>query len=336
MPESPTPGDLYRLINGYQVTQALAAASQLGIPDLLKDGPRSVAELAAACRAHEPSLYRLLRALATVDVAHERDGRVFELAPLGRFLRSDDPATLAPWLAQVTRPYFQEAWSHLVDSVRTGETAFEALHGMDVWRWRASQPEENATFNRAMTALSRVTNKAILDAFDFSRFAHIVDVGGGNGAMLAAILAATPGARGTLFDQPHVVGGAAALLADARIADRCEVVAGDMFESVPGGADAYAMRSILHDWDDEHCAAILAVCRKAMSPRARLLIVEMVVGPPNEGWREKFSDLNMMVMPGGRERTQDEWTALLRASGFTLVGVTATATPSCVLEAALA
>lgn len=331
---APTAGDLYRLAGGYQVTRAIAAASELGIPDLLRDGPRAADDLARAAGAHTPSLYRLLRALATIDIVIEREGRIFELAPLGQFLRSDHPQTMAPWIANSTQPYFQDAWGHLVDAVRTGETAFEALHGMDVWQWRSTRPAENAIFNRAMTSLSRVTNAAITAAFDFGRFAHIVDIGGGNGAMLAAILAASPHARGTLFDQPHVVDTAAALVAEAGVADRCDIVGGDMFAAVPAGADAYVMRSILHDWNDERCAAILGRCREAMSTDGRILIVEMVVGPPNGGFREKFSDLNMLVMPGGRERTREEWEALLGSSAFRLIGITPTATPTCIIEAA--
>jgi hypothetical protein len=334
MADEPTSADMRRLVDGFQVSQALYAASELGIPDFLREGMRSADELAAAAGADAPTLYRLLRALAAVGVLREDDSQQFTLTALGQFLRTDHPASAAPWLAQVGRPYFWQAWGNLTHSVRTGETAFDALHGTDVWSWRASQPEENAVFNRAMTGLSRMANAAITAAYDFSRFGHIVDVGGGNGAFLAAILQATPGARGTVFDLPHVVAGVEAVVADAGVADRCDAVGGSMFESVPAGADAYVMKAVLHDWDDARCGSILGVCREAMSPDARLLVVERIVGPPNRDAVTKLSDLNMLALPGGRERTEDEFAALFGASGFRLASVTRTGSPMHVIEAA--
>lgn len=334
MPSEPTPADLQRLGNGFQVSQALHVAAELGIADLLRDGPRAVDDLAAAAGAHPRTLYRLLRALAAAGVFHEQADQRFALTPLGQFLRADHPASLAPWLALIGRPYFWQAWGHLRHSVRTGENAFAALNDTDVWSWRASRPEESAIFDRAMAGLARTTNATVIGAFDFGRFKHLVDVGGGNGAFLAAVLRANPASRGTVFDQPHVVEGAAAILRDAGVDDRCDAVGGSMFESVPSGADAYIMQRILHDWDDARCGEILAVLRATISPGARLLVVEQLIGPPNEGVPAKLADLNMLVLPGGEERTEQEFAALFAASGFKLTGVTRTSGPWCILEAA--
>jgi len=310
-----------RLVEGFQVSQALHVAATLGIADLLASSGRTSDELAAATDTHPPTLYRLLRALASVDVLREREGRRFELTPLGERLRSDAPDSVRGWAAFIGRPYFWQAWSALEHSVRTGENAFQHVHGTDVWSYRATRPDESAIFDRAMTSLSRRSNAALLAAYDFGRFRTVVDVGGGNGALLAAVLAANPKLEGTLFDLPHVVAGAPALLEQAGVADRCRVVAGSFFESVPQGADAYILRAVIHDWDDDESIRILKVVRRAIPVGGALLLVERAVAPPNEGRDAKFSDLNMLVGPGGRERTRWEYAALLEASKFRLTGV---------------
>lgn len=215
-----------------------------------------------------------------------------------------------------------QAWSQLEHSVRTGESAFRHLHGESVWEYRSIRPDENAIFNRAMTANSRGAIEATIAAYDFSRFRHVADIGGGQGQLLAGILAANKGMRGTLFDQPHVVGKADEVLSQHGVADRCEIVGGSFFETIPVGADAYVMRAIIHDWDDQEAISILKTCRRAMTADARLLLVERVVEPPNEGPISKFSDLNMLVMLGALERTCDEYSALCRAAGFETRGTT--------------
>jgi hypothetical protein len=225
----------------------------------------------------------------------------------------------------VGRPYHFAAWSHLLHSVRTGETAFTAVHGVDTWTYRAGHPEEGGVFDAAMTALSRRVTAGVLEAHDFSGYAVIADIGGGRGALLSAILARHPGARGILFDQPGVV-------ADARPGERCDVVAGDFFERVPEGADAYILKSILHDWDDAPAIAILRSIRQAAAPGSAVLIVERRLGPPNAEPAGKLSDLNMLVGTGGRERTRDEYAALLDAAGYAIVGETP-AGPVSVIEA---
>lgn len=314
--------DLTRLINGYQITQAIHVASRLGIADHLGHGPLSSNELARLSGSHPRTLYRLLRALASAGVFCETEDRTFSLTPMSECLRSDSPTPLDGWAAYVGRPYAWQAWSQLEHSVRTGESAFRHLHGESVWEYRSIRPDENAIFNRAMTANSRGAIEATIAAYDFSRFRHVADIGGGQGQLLAGILAANKGMRGTLFDQPHVVGKADEVLSQHGVADRCEIVGGSFFETIPVGADAYVMRAIIHDWDDQEAISILKTCRRAMTADARLLLVERVVEPPNEGPISKFSDLNMLVMLGALERTCDEYSALCRAAGFETRGTT--------------
>jgi hypothetical protein len=306
------------LTTGAWVTQAIGVAARLRLADLMAHGAQSVDALADATATHPPTLYRLLRALASVEILHELDGRRFELTPLGQPLRSDDPDSIAGWAAFIGRPNYWQAWSGLLYSVRTGENAFRHVHGTDVWTYRSTRPDESAAFDRAMTSLSRRSNAALLTAYEFGRFRTIVDVGGGNGALLAAVLAAHPQVQGVLFDQPHVVPGAASLLERAGVASRCRTVGGNFFESVPEGADAYVLRAVIHDWDDDACIRILTVIRHAIAEHGKVLIVERVIAPANEGRDAKFSDLNMLVGPGGRERTREEFAALLESSGLRL------------------
>ena len=307
-----------RMVDGYQVSQAIHVFATLGIADLLADASRPSDELAAATGTHPPTLYRLLRALASVEILHELGGRHFELTPLGELLRSDVPNSIAGWASFIGRPYYWQAWAGLLHSVRTGENAFRHLHDTDVWTYRSTRPDESAVFDRAMTTLSRRSTAALTAAYDFGRFRTIVDVGGGNGAFLAAILGACPNVQGVLFDQSHVVSGAASLLERAGVANRCRTVGGNFFESVPEGADAYVLRAIIHDWDDDASVRILTVVRHALAEDGRVLIVDRVVAPPNEGRDAKFSDLNMLVSPGGLERTREEFVALLESSGLRL------------------
>lgn len=319
-----------RLVEGYQVSQAIHVAATLGIADLLADTSRTSDDLATSTGTHPPTLYRLLRALASVDVLRELDGRRFELTPLGERLRSDVPDSIAGWAAFIGRPSHWQAWAGLLHSLRTGENAFRHVHNTDVWTYRSSRPEESAIFDRAMTSLSRRSNAALLAAYDFGRFRKLVDIGGGNGALLAAILAAHRDAEGVLFDQLHVVAHAPALLESAGVSDRCRIVAGSFFESVPGDADAYLLRAVIHDWEDEESVRILKVIRTAIPAGGTVLLIERVIAPPNEGRDAKFSDLNMLVGPGGRERTREEFATLLDASGFRLTRVVGAAVYSVV------
>ena len=325
--------ELLRLVNGFQVSQAIHVAATLGIADLLAGGPRTSDELARETASNPEALYRLLRALAAAGVFSEEEGRRFALTELGEGLRSDAPGSLAGWAAYFVGPASWRAWGALLHSVRTGENAFRHVHGTDAWSWRAERPEESALFDRAMMTATRIMNRALIDSYDFSRFGTVVDVGGGNGALLATLLATYPELRGVLFDQPHVVAGADDVLRGAGVADRCQVVGGSFFDVVPEGGDAYVLKAIVHDWEDPESLAILRACRAAMPEGAVLLLIERVLGPPNEDLVTKLIDLNMLVHPGGRERTLHEFDSLLQAGGFELVGATRTPAGFSAIEA---
>jgi len=312
--------DMLNLINGFQVTQAIRVASTLRVADHLKNGVRSAAELASLTESNADALYRLLRALAAVGVFREGPDRTFSLTPMGDCLRTDSATPIGGWAEHVGNPAYWGAWGDLLHSVRTSENAFKHLHGVDVWEYRVKHPEANTIFNRAMNDMSRGGSEAVVKAYDFSGFRHVVDVGGGQGSLLAAILRVCTQARGTLFDQPQVVAGAEAQLQAHGVIDRCNIVGGSFFEAVPAGGDAYVMRHIIHDWEDDQAIVILNSCRRAMCEPAKLLLVERTVAPPNE-LPGKFSDLNMLVAPGGRERTSDEYAALFEKSGFELTRV---------------
>jgi hypothetical protein len=233
-------------------------------------------------------------------------------------LATDAEGSLAAQAIFIGRPYVHEAFSHLTDTIQTAGSAFLALHGENAWEWRAHEPLESAIFDRAMAGISAAVAPVLAEAYDFTGVGTLVDVGGGSGALLAAILRRYPDLHGVLFDQAHVVSAAPEVLGAAGVADRCEIVGGSFFDFVPKG-DAYLMKSILHDWDDASAARILRSVRAAARPDARLFVVEPVVGPPNEGLNGKLSDLHMLVMLGGRERAIDEWSQLLGSERFELV-----------------
>ncbi|WP_448628263.1 methyltransferase [Geodermatophilus sp. URMC 64] len=313
------------MLNGFQVSYAVSAATSLGLSDLLAVGPRTVAELAEATGTHEPTLRRLMRALAAVGVyEHAGDGR-FALTELGATLRRDVPGSLAGWAELIGRPSYVAAWTALADSVRTGDNAFARVHGTSVWEFRARRPAEQEIFDRAMTSLSAAVADAVAASYDFGRFGTVVDVGGGRGGLLTAVLARHPTVRGVLFDQPDVV-------AAAGLGERCTAVGGDFFAGVPEGGDAYVLKAVIHDWPDEEAVAILANCRRAMAPSGVLLLVEQLLDLAPDPVRTAFSDLNMLVAPGGRERELDEYGTLLSAAGFRLGRAVPTGTDVFVIE----
>lgn len=325
---------LKQMIDSFQVSQAIHVAATLGIADLLKDGKRGAAELASATATNEGALYRLLRALASVGVFEEDSDARFALTELGECLRSDAAEPQGEWARLIGRPYFWQAWGHLSHSIETGENSFSDLHeGMRVWEWRASQPEESAIFDAAMMGISRTVAQRVLAAYDFGQYGTVADIGGGNGAFLAAVLAKNPKTRGINFDQPHVVERAGATFEAAGVADRSESVGGSFFDGVPSGADAYVLKAVLHDWDDDACVRILQSVRAACGA-AKVLVIEWVVGEPNTGPRPKISDLNMLVMLGGRERTSVEWHALFEAAGFRVTAIVSSEAGPSVIEGA--
>lgn len=297
-----------RLAAGYQLTQALHVVTVLGIPELLADSGRVSDELAEATGADKGALYRVLRALAGAGVLEEAPGQRFALTQLGAALL--DEAVRARLLV-VGRPYHWNAWGALLHSVRTGENAFRSMNGCSVWEYRSEHPEESTVFDAWMAAETRVVNEAILTGYDFGRFRHVVDVGGGNGAFLEAVLARNPRLHGTLFDQPHVIAGASSV-------QRCDKIGGSFFEEVPRGADAYTLKSVIHDWGDAEATAILRTVAGSLDPDGRVIVVERDLADPAAAW----VDLQMLVMAGGQERTEQEYASLFVAAGLRYVGVT--------------
>ena len=329
---SPPPVLLFQMMTGYWGSQAVYVAAKLGIADFLADGPVSCEDLAAATHTHAPSLRRVLRALASVGVFAEAAPGHFALTPLAALLRtgtSDSMRALAIMYAEEQ----YRAWADLLHSVRTGETAFEHQFGMGYFAYLAQHPEADRVFNQAMISWTNQVAGAVVGTYDFSPFGTVVDVGGGYGTLLAAILRSNPAARGILFDLPHVVAGAEEFLTVAGAADRCTRIGGDFFAAVPVGGDAYVLAQILHDWDDERCMAILTQCRHVMPDHGKLLVVELVLPPGDEPFLGKWLDLHMLVMLGARERTAAEYGTLFRTAGFELARVVPTPAGPSVVEA---
>lgn len=329
----PELAELFDIVLGYQRSQAVMVAAELGVPDLLRDGPRPVEELASATGAHGPALYRLLRALAAIGVVHEDEQRRFSLTPMGEYLRRDHPLSADPVARMYCADYEWRAWGELLYGVRTGGSPALRALGTDVWEYRRRHRDQGRVFDAAMRTLSRLIAAGLLKVYSFDEHRLVADIGGGTGAVLAAVLSAYPTLEGILFDQPHVVADAGPVLGEAGVQDRVAVVPGDFFAEVPTGADAYLMVRVLHDWTDDDAVRILRCVRAAMRADARLLILDAVLGPPNEDAQSKFLDLMMLVSAGGRERERREWDALLSQSGLRLVRSTP-ATPTChVIEA---
>jgi hypothetical protein len=305
---------------------AVGAAAQVGVADALADGPRSVQELATATGCHAPSLHRLLRALAGEGVFTEVAPGRFGMTAAAEFLRSDARYTArGAFMSTATiRALFDLAYS-----VRTGEPAYERVTGKPFWDHLAADADENAWFDHLMRVRSRLLNQPALEAYDWSGASTVVDVGGGTGLLLAAVLRRHRHLQGILFDLPHVVRDAPSGLAAAGVEERCQVVAGDMFDGVPAGGDVYLLSSIVHDWDDEAAVAILRRCREAVPPHGRLLLLEMVVPPGNDSHPSKLLDLRMLALVKGRERTREEFAEILSASGFRLDDIVPSPTPAC-------
>jgi len=331
---------LLHLMTGYRAMQALYVAARLGIADLLKDGARGSEELARATGADARALHRLLRALASLGVfAEDADGR-FAPSELGALLRSDVPGSLRAAAIFFGDERNWHAWGKLERSVMSGEPV-RGPRGTQVFlEESARDPEGAALFNAAMTSLTSAFDAAVTAAYDFSRLGTLVDVGGGQGALISSILAANPALRGILFDIPPVIESARGRIGEAGLAGRCELVAGDFFASVPAGGDAYVLKWVIHDWDDEHSVAILGSCRRAMARDGRLLLVERVVPERVDQSADTqgivLGDLNMLLWTGGCERTAAEYRALLASGGFTLARIVPTATQLNIIEGARA
>jgi hypothetical protein len=330
-----TPPDvmLTQMLAAPLVTQALRVVAELGIADLLAHGARSVDELAAASGAHAPSLYRFMRALASCGVfAETAHARVFELTPTAELLRADVEGSLRDVAIFMGADWHWQVWGDAMYSARTGRVAWEHVHGKEVFPYFAEHAGAARVFDDAMTSFSKMVAKAVVASYDFSSVGKLADIAGGHGSLLAAILRANPHLKGLLFDVPQVIAGASGRLEAEGVTRRCELASGDFFESVPAGADTYMMKHIIHDWDDARAIAILKNCHRAMPETGKLLLVEMVVPPGNEPHFGKIQDLEMLLSPGGLERTEGEFRALLAAAGFELTRIIPTASPMSVIE----
>lgn len=319
-----------QMLTGYWLSQALYVAARLGLADLVSASPRTADDLAAATGMHAPSLYRLLRGLASVGVFAADDQQRFGLTPLAECLR-DVPGSQRA-LAIMNGEEHYRAWGELLSSVQTGQPAFEKLYGEGVFDYLSRHPEKARIFDGAMVGVHGRETAAMLDAYDFSSLGVLADVGGGNGSLLTATLQRHPTLRGLLYDLPGVADRARGNLEAAGLADRCQVIGGSFFDSIPGGADAYLMRHIIHDWDDDRVAQILGNVHRAMRDDAKLLLVESVIPPGNAPSFGKLLDLTMLVIPGGRERTEQEYRDLFAATGFQLTRVVPTAAAVSVIE----
>lgn len=328
MSNKPTLGPL---LTAYWTSQCIYVAAKLGLSDLLHAEPQTPAQLAAATGMLPEPLYRLLRALASVGVyAEQPDGR-FAMTPLAEDLRSDVPGSQRALALMIGEEHYF-AWGELLHCIRTGQSGFEKVYGEPIFDWLSKHPDQAAVFDQAMVSVHGRETAAMIDAYDFSQLGTLADVGGGNGSLLREVLARTPGLTGWLCDLPGVLQRAQPLIAASGLADRMRTIPTNFFEEVPAGANAYLMRHIIHDWTDEQSVQILGNVRKAIGPGGRLLLVEMVITPGNEPSMAKMLDLNMMVVPGGKERTEAQYRALYEAAGFRLERIVPTASEVSVIE----
>jgi hypothetical protein len=323
-----------RMIQGLHISRAIYVAAKLGIADLLADGPRSSAQLAQATGAHAPSLYRVLRLLAALNVLREQPHGHFALTPLGERLRSGVPGSLSYW-AMLTDPLGGlQPFDRILDSVMSGEAGLKLAYNETSFEYLAKHPVAAANFQAAMSERTAAFAPSVAETYDFSRMGRIVDVGGGRGTLLAAILAARTHLHGVVFDLPEGVTGAAETLQAGGVADRCAIESGDFFVAVPPG-DGYLLANVLQDWDDERSVAILRNCRRAMNGDGRVLIVQrMIFEDPEKSIPTLVSDLKMLVLTGGQERTEEEYAHLLAGADLRLKRVLPVAYPYGVFEGA--
>ncbi|MCV7196231.1 methyltransferase [Mycobacterium angelicum] len=329
----PPPVAMMEMVAEMWAAQAITAAAQLGIADALANGPLSAEDLAAAVDADAGALRRLLRALISRGIFRQRrDGR-YDLTPLADTLRRDAEISVDGWARWLGSPQHREHWTHLTDAIRTGRPVIQELRGKPAFEYLASEAELGEIFNSAMTGGSAVSIPPVIAAYDFSPYATIVDVGGGHGRLLAAILAATPGARGILFDLPQVVAGAPAMFAEHGVQNRVRVDEGSFFESVPAGGDAYVLKSVIHDWPDDDAVRILRNVRSAAATGSHVLLIEFVVPKHHREYLGNWLDLEMLVALDAQERTAAQFDQLFRRAGFQLTRVVQTASPFHILEA---
>lgn len=312
---------MFQFIMGFMAPQAIHVVAKLGLADIVAKAPATAEELVAATKTNAPALSRVLKFLASLEVFSDDDAGRYRQTRLSETLRTDHPQSLRGMAVAFGSEFLWGPFGALSEAVTTGKPAFNHVFGTSFFEYLAAHPEDAAAFNAAMTSVSSIELSAIIAAYDFSAFERVVDIGGGQGALLQGILLANPRLRGVLFDLSAVVAGAGALRTGV-LADRCEVVGGDFFQAVPEGADGYLMRVVVHDWNDEDALKILKNCRAAIRPDGKLLLIESVLKLLNQPDPARFNDLIMLVLaPGGKERTEAEFGELLREAGFSLARV---------------
>jgi hypothetical protein len=329
----PPHAQLIQMATGYWVSRIVYAAAKLDLADRLADGPKSAAELAGSTETDAPSLHRLMRALAALGILAGRDGNRFALTPLGETLKSGAPGSARATVLTLGGPFGWRAWEEIVYSIQTGKTGFEKAFGMGAFDYLARHPEDASLFSETMIGIHGGEPPTVAEAYDFSRFGTVADIGGATGTLLATVLKRHAKPRGLLFDMPHVVREAPPLLTKYGVADRVRIESGSFFETVPAGADAYMLSHVIHDWSEEQCLTILGHVRKVIPKDGRLLIVEMVLPPGDEFHPGKILDITMLVMPGGRERTPDEYADLLGKARFRMERVIPTTSAVSLVEA---
>jgi hypothetical protein len=330
--EGPSPPILFHMATGYWVSQAIYVAAKLGIADLLKEGPQSCVALATASGSDSPSLFRLMRALASVGVFSYVGRDCFALSHLAESLLTDAPASLRSMVITIGEIHYQ-ACGNLLHSIRTGAPAFNNVFGISLFDYLRQNADAADTFDQGMTDVSSMLVYAVLMAYDFAAIPSIVDIGGGEGKLLEKILRLHPEIQGTVFDTASTIERSEQKFANGASVRRCSYVAGNFFDSVPGRAYAYLLCGVIHDWDDGRAIKILKNCRRSMAEEGRILLIDMVVPDTDAKSFSKLLDLNMLAMTGGRERTQGEFRALLDAAGYKLTRIVPTMAPQSVIEA---
>lgn len=331
-PALPPAMQLFFMSEGIVISTALSLAAELGIADLLTDGPRSSQDLARTTSTHARSLHRVMRLLSSVGVFTEVQPSCFALTPLGECLRTGVPGSMRSWVRMVGLKVWLQTFAEALDSLRTGEPAFKHAVGAELFDYLAAHSDAGEIFNAAMSDFGQGVCAAVVQGYDFSGIGKIIDIGGGNGSLITAILQANPQMNGVLFDLPHVTRSARQSITAAGLAERCSVVGGDFFSSVPSEGGAYLLRWIIHDWDHDRALTILKNCHSAMPKAARLLLVETVIPPGDEPHPGKLVDFVMLTALGGQERTEEEYDSLLDEAGFHLNRVVPTLSPMSVIE----
>jgi SAM-dependent methyltransferase len=326
---------IFQMVTGYYLSQALYVAAKLRLADLLADGPGNYSDLAKSTSTHPDSLNRVMRLLASAGVLTELENGYFALTPIGECLRSGEGwATRSATL--MWGGMMQQVWTELLYSVQTGKPATDRVFGTDAWSYLAQHPEEAAIFDESQAEFAKQAATIVAAAYDFSHIHTLVDVGGGNGALLIGILKANPTLHGVVFDLPRTVEAAKKQAEAAGLVGRCKVIGGDFFESVPAGADAYLLKHVIHDFEENHAVAILKNCRRAMAPQGRLLIVEGVYPTRiDQSWESRAAaanDVNLLVCLGGRQRSEIEFRAIFDAAGYRLARIVPTMLPFCLIE----